>query len=83
VPSGVILGSVIGPLPFVIFINDLPEVIRFSRAFLYADDLKLCSAIKTVSDRLNMQIDIGAVADWANAWLLPLCSDKLYTFARW
>ena len=24
-----------------------------------------------------MQIEIGAVADWANAWLLPLCSDKL------
>jgi ribonuclease P/MRP protein subunit RPP40 len=63
VPSAVIQGSVIGPRLFVIFINDSPEVIRFSRAFLYADDLKLCSAIKTASDRLNMQIDIDAVAD--------------------
>ena len=45
VTSGIPQGSVIGPLLFVIFINDLPEVIKSSELFLFADDMKLFHAL--------------------------------------
>jgi hypothetical protein len=62
---------------FVLFINDLPDVVQSSFVTLFADDLKLCHAIKSVTDRLAMQNDINAIAEWSRDWILPLSIDKL------
>jgi ribonuclease P/MRP protein subunit RPP40 len=77
VPSGVIQGSVIGPVLFGVYINDITDVITSSGASLYADDLKLWRAIRCESNRTSLQSDVNAVYQWSQKWLMPLSVDKL------
>ena len=67
--SGVIHGSVIGSLLFMLFINKLPDIIKFAFILLYADDLKLLSDVKSIADRKLLQDDINAVHLWSIKWL--------------
>lgn len=63
--SGVSQGSNLGPLQFVIMINDLPEVLRESQCLLFADDLKIVREIRDVSDCYGLQEDIDRVVQWS------------------
>ena len=56
--SGIPQGSVLGPLLFLIHVNDLPQSIVSSYPFLFADDTKLLSATKGHSDTLALQEDL-------------------------
>ena len=60
VRSGVPQGSILGPLFFVLFINDIVEVISHdSSVLLYADDMKVWRKIKSADDQLILQTDIS------------------------
>ena len=51
------LGSVLGPLLFAIYVNDMPSIVS-SSLFKFADDTKLYRAISNSSDILSLQIDL-------------------------
>jgi hypothetical protein len=62
--SGVPQGSVLGPLLFNIFINDLCDVMNHSNYLLFVDDLKVYRAISSPNDCLLLQSDIDRVYNW-------------------
>ena len=77
VTSGIPQGSVLGPLLFVIYINDLPEVVdKNSHVFLFADDTKVSRQIRTDADQIILQKDIDNLKIWSDTWLLKFHPDK-------
>ena len=63
--SGVPQGSVLGPLLFVIFINDLPEIINSATLFIFADDTKCLHIIRSTVDTKKLQADINHASNWS------------------
>ena len=70
--SGVPQGSVIDPLLFVLFINDLPESVK-SAVKLFADDVKL---IGDANDSAGIQEDLDCISTWKNDWCMEFNSEK-------
>ena len=65
----------LGPLLFIIFINDLPEQVELE-IFLFAHDSKIFRQINGPDDHLILQEDINNMLDWANKWQLEFRPDK-------
>ena len=76
VTSGVPQGSLLGPLLFCIFINDLPEALAFSDSYLFADDLKFLSVNLT---ELQVQTDLQSLEIWVNKNRMALATDNCAT----
>ena len=74
--SGVIQGSSLGPVLFIIYINDLVEII-VNKSKLFADDTNIISKIDNENHlNNNLQVDIDRVLDWTKDWLIRLNIDK-------
>ena len=67
VRSGVLQGTVLGPLLFLAFINDLPHHVQ-SQIRLFADDYLLYRPICDVSDSVALQRDLSSLESWSEAW---------------
>ena len=67
VTSGVPQGSVLGPILFLAYINDLPDNIT-SQVRLFADDTVVYAAISRMDDSLALQRDLDTLQTWENKW---------------
>ena len=75
VTSGVPQGTVLAPLLFLCFINDLPEKIT-SKIRLYTDDVLLYSTINSVKDCYTLQEDLNILNKWSQTWKMTFNTNK-------
>ena len=65
--SSVAQGSVLGPVLFIIYIDDITINLN-SLASMFADDTKTIQQIRSQIDQLLLQADIDSLVDWTNKW---------------
>ena len=75
--SGVPQGSVLGPILFLVYINDLPSNI-LANIKLFADDSKLYKGIKHISDAEKLQDDLDTLYEWTQVWGMKFNSSKCH-----
>lgn len=75
VTSGIPQGSVLGPILFTIYINDLPDVVD-NMVKLFADDTKLYANVNSEDDRDSLQNDMDKLIEWSDIWLLKFNKSK-------
>ena len=67
VESGVPQGSVLGPLLFLIYVNDL-EIGINTKIWKFADDVKIVKSIESVDDNFKIQKSLDKLSVWATNW---------------
>ena len=75
VSSGVPQGSVLGPILFIIYINDLLDGLN-SNGKLFADDAKIYRRVNGPQDVEPLQSDLDKVNKWSEKWLLKFNENK-------
>ena len=77
VTSGVPQGSVIGPILFLVYINDLPSLIR-SYCKVFADDTKFYGQASTSEECQILQDDLDRAMKWADEWKMEFHPQKCH-----
>ena len=80
VSSGVPQGTVLGPVLFLLYINDLPSSIS-STVKLFADDSVVYRQIQRVEDHSILQQDLFNLEQWASLWQMNFAPSKCYTLS--
>ncbi|VDQ08568.1 unnamed protein product [Trichobilharzia regenti] len=78
VRSGVPQGTVLGPLLFILYIDEL-SLLTSSPMILYADDLKIWRELKGNSDTFTLQEDLNKLSEWTKEWMLSITVAKCAT----
>ena len=75
VVSGVPQGSVLGPILFLLYVNDMPSGIG-SSIKVFADDTKIYRAVPSIEECEELQRDLTSLEVWAKDWLLQFNTSK-------
>ena len=76
VRSGVLQGTVLGPLCFL-FVNDIGNDIT-SNIKLFADDTLLYGLVHNSNDAISLQSDLDKLVEWAKLWQMAFNPSKCY-----
>ena len=68
-------GTVVGPLLFLVYINDMPEKISCTTR-LFADDSLVYRTIRSKEKRTLLQQDLAKLQEWEHDWLMQFNADK-------
>ena len=80
VSAGVPQGSVLGPLLFLVYINDVTHAVEHSQVRLFADDTILYLFVDNpVADAIALNKDLANLSDWASEWLVKFSPSKTKT----
>ena len=77
VNSGVPQGSVLGPILFIIYINDIDEGIK-CKISKFADDTKIANKVDSENERQLLQSDLNTLIEWSNKWQMKFNIDKCH-----
>ena len=80
--SGVPQGSVLGPVLFIVFIDDIDEGIR-STVLKFADDTKLVARVGSEEDRERLRQDLIELFKWSEDWQMLFNLDKCAGWYLW
>ena len=75
VRSGVPESSICGPIPFVLFCNDVPTELN-SSCLMYADDINVFRRVRAPDDTDTLQTDLDKFSAWSAVWKLKLNPSK-------
>lgn len=73
--SGVPQGSVLGPLLFLLFVNELPDWIK-NNICMFADDTKIWTRLTNPTDAESLQKDLDSLSTWSARWQLKFNPEK-------
>ena len=76
VVSGVPQGTVLGPILFIIYMNDINKALKHSILQIFADDSKIIKSIKNQADREKLMEDLEAVLKWTDDNSMQFNPDK-------
>ena len=80
VNAGVPQGSILGPLLFLIYINDLPNGLQ-SNPKLFADDTSLFATVKDITtSTVSLNYDLTKISEWAVQWIILILANKLKSY---
>ena len=84
VNTGVPQGSHLGPLLFIIFINDVSHGLKFVKILIFADDIKIFSLVNNSYDQMCLQKDLDRIYQWSllNKLNLNCNKCKIMSFYR-